>query len=500
MSTFHGLEMAKQALSTQRSALYTTGHNISNVNTEGYSRQRVHFETARPYPSASRNRPQIAGQMGNGVEAGSIERIRNQFLDYQYRTENSKAGYWVEMSDAISRMERLMHEQSKNGLGSTMNQFRDSLQELSAHPTNSGARSVVVQRGLAVAETFNYLSESLNANRSDLQNKIGITVKGANSLLGQVNEINEQIKHLESSGYLANDLYDHRDRLLDGLSEIVNIKVTYHKSSENALDVADGVATIELVDAKGQPFTPPATLIDGQTGEVQTLSVYYSPDNQAVTSLQTGEKTIPIKQTTGSLAGIIESYGYMHKDKLEGIYPDMLANLDKLAATFATAFNGVHQEGYDLNENKGKALFEFKKGYGAAGSITVSREILDEPDLIAASIDENSGNGDNAASLANIFDEKLTSLGSNTTLNSFYESLIGDLGVRGQEAHRMAKNTEILRSQVDNQRLSVSSVSLDEEITNMVKYQHAYNAAARSMTTLDEMLDRIINNMGLVGR
>src|SRR5699024_5100822 len=253
MSTFHGLEMAKQAISTPRSALYTTGHNISNVNTEGYSRQRVHFETARPYPSASRNRPQIAGQMGNGVEAGSIERIRNQFLDYQYRTENSKAGYWVEMSDAISRMERLMHEQSKNGLGSTMNQFRDSLQELSAHPTNSGARSVVVQRGLAVAETFNYLSESLNANRSDLQNKIGITVKGANSLLGQVNEINEQIKHLESSGYLANDLYDHRDRLLDGLSEIVNIKVTYHKSSENALDVADGVATIELVDAKGQP-------------------------------------------------------------------------------------------------------------------------------------------------------------------------------------------------------------------------------------------------------
>src|SRR5699024_1581561 len=123
MSSFYGLEMAKQALFAQRSALHTTGHNISNVNTDGYSRQRVNFQTTSPFPAPGMNRPDIPGQIGTGVETGVVERIRNKFLDLQYRAENSKSGYWEAQSESLHRLEQLMNEPSKSGISHTMNQF-----------------------------------------------------------------------------------------------------------------------------------------------------------------------------------------------------------------------------------------------------------------------------------------------------------------------------------------------------------------------------------------
>src|SRR5699024_356761 len=221
----------KRALFAQQSALYTTGHNISNTNTDGYSRQRVNFESSSPFPPASRNRPEMAGQMGTGVEAGTVERIRNQFLDHQFRAENSKSEYWSTKADALSRMEHLMNEPSETGLSETMDQFWQSLQDLAVNPEDAGARSVVAQRALAVSDTFNYLSDSLSSIRTDLRKQIDVEVKDANSLIRQINAINEQVKNVETNGQLPNDLYDERDRLIDELSGIVNIDVRYTKSS-----------------------------------------------------------------------------------------------------------------------------------------------------------------------------------------------------------------------------------------------------------------------------
>src|SRR5690606_9711793 len=220
MSTFGGLEMAKQALFAQQSALYTTGHNIANANTEGYSRQRVNFETATPYPAGSRNRPQIPGQIGTGVEVGDIQRIRDQYLDMQFRGENSKVGYWETRAGALARMENLLNEPSDSGLSAVLDQFWQSLQDLSVNPENSGARSVVVERGQTLAETFNYLSDSLHAIRKDLEQEIDVTIKDVNSLLKQIHNINVQVSELEPHGYVANDLYDRRDKLIDELSSI----------------------------------------------------------------------------------------------------------------------------------------------------------------------------------------------------------------------------------------------------------------------------------------
>ncbi|WP_099159876.1 flagellar hook-associated protein FlgK [Virgibacillus ndiopensis] len=517
MSTFHGLEMAKQALFAQQSALYTTGHNISNANTPGYTRQRVNFETLPAFPTGSRNRPEIPGQLGTGVEAGSVQRVRNQYLDYQYRTENTKTGYWTTKSDALARMENLLNEPSESGLSKTMDRFWQSLQDLSVNPENSGARSVVAQRGQAVAKTFNYLSDSLNSIRTDLQSQIDVTTKDANSLIRQIDSINEQIKNVEPHGYLPNDLYDERDRLIDELSGIVNIKVSYDKSSDSSMDIADGLATIEVVDDEGKSLNnPPVLLVNGNDGTYQELNVSYAEKDQdnAVHRISVGKYdengnfTANPNQgfsatdfsSNGSLKGFIDSYGYTTTDgSVTGEYTDMIADLDLMAKEFAGKFNEVHEGGFGLDNQPGIPFFDDKQEI-TAETIKVNSAILDDPDLIAASEDGTSGSGDNASKLANVFEVDLENLGDNTSVKTFYESIIGDLGVRAQEANRMVENTGILKSQVQDQRMSVSSVSLDEEMSNMIKFQHAYNAAARSMTAVDEMIDRIINNMGLVGR
>ncbi|GAB4072950.1 flagellar hook-associated protein FlgK [Barrientosiimonas marina] len=498
MSTFDGLEMAKQALFAQQSALYTTSHNISNANTDGYTRQRVNFETSTSFPPSSRNGPEIAGQRGTGVETGSIQRVRNQFLDNQYRTENSSSGYWGAKSDALERVENVMNEPSDTGLSAVMDDFWKSLEDVSTNPDDSGARSVAAQRGQAVAETFNFLSDSLNTIKEDLNTQIGDKVNEVNSIASQIDTINDQVKKAEANGQLPNDLYDKRDNLIDDLSGIVDIQVEYEGSSEGAPKMADGLAKINLVN------NDETVLVKGKTNDDQGFNeISETPGEDGDISIKEftnseGDIIIPVQKAspnapTGSLKGLVESSKYVEDD--------MLGDLDDLANTFASAFNEVHKDGVNLKGQQGTDKF-FKDESDkkiTAGSITINESIVNSPDKIAAAESNNAGDGDNAQDLADIFDTSQKDL-DDDSINGFYQSMIGEMGVTAQEANNKADNTETLRSQVETQRQSVGSVSLDEEMANMVEFQHAYNAAARSMTAVDEMLDRVINNMGLVGR
>lgn len=514
MSTFHGLEMAKRALFAQQGALYTTGHNISNVNTEGYSRQRVNFKTSSAYPAPSRMQDPGAGQLGTGVDIGVIDRVRNKFLDMQFRSENSRSAYWNTRANALSRMEELLNEPGENGLSKTMDRFWQSLQDLADHPENDGARSVVAQRGLALAETFNHLSNNLHKIQKDLKTEIDQSADDINQLLDNINDVNKQIQKIEPHGKLANDLYDERNLLIDELSRYVNIKVHEEKSSESAPEIADGLVSIEIVDHNGNQIEDGIYLIDVEQGlddAVNALSIVPGKDEEAPITEITVENqdveglTILEKvENTGSFASLIKAYGY--GDDENGDYPKVLAKLDKMANEFAEAFNRVHKAGSDVDGNQGKDFFVQREDGGEinAGNISISSYILEDGNLIAAS-DPSGGsrNGNNALELANIFDDDVMTDSNgepSTSVRKFYNALIGDIGVQGQEAGRMKENAAILKNQVNDSRMSTSAVSLDEEISNMIKFQHAYNAAARNMTAVDELLDRIINQMGLVGR
>ncbi|WP_226580612.1 flagellar hook-associated protein FlgK [Halobacillus litoralis] len=510
-STFHGLEVAKRGLFTQQSALYTTGHNIANANTEGYTRQRVNFEQTGPYPAASRNRPQIPGQMGSGVQAGSIERVRVDFLDNQYRGEASKTGYYDSRKSALTRLESVMNEPSEDGLSSTMDRFWGSLQDLSVNPEDSGARSVVRQRGQAVAETFNYLSNTLQTLKKDVQAEVGVTEKEINSVVSQIHNINQQIGEVEPHGMVPNDLYDERDRLIDQLSEHVNIQVNYEDSYASADPMAMGKATISLVNQDGQPLDPPATLVDGaEDGGFTTIDVTYG-DNNLATGITVGNSDYSVDEfpSQGKLKGLIESGGYVQDGEGKGTYETMISDLDRMATGFADAFNTVHQGGESLNSmNGGTAVpkfFDIDMGQanedgvieGVAGTIDLTNKIKLDKDNIAAAVTTDAGNGENAANLADVQNDSNALFGEEASFTGFYESVIGTMAVETQEAERMSKNAGTLKASVSEQRQSVSSVSLDEEMSNMIKYQHAYNAAARNITVIDEMLDTIINRMGV---
>ncbi|MEK4027932.1 flagellar hook-associated protein FlgK [Pseudobacillus sp. FSL P4-0506] len=502
-STFMGLEIAKRGMNTQQGALYTTGHNIANANTPGYTRQRVNFVQTQPYPAASMNRPQIPGQMGTGVEAGSIQRVRESFLDLQYRNENNKLGYWESRATALSKMEDIMNEPSENGLSAVMGEFWQSLQDLSVHPEDEGARKVVLQRGQAVADTFHYLSDSLNGIKKDYGAQVDASVKEINSLLEQIANVNKQIGEIEPHGYLPNDLYDERDRLVDELSQYINIEVERKDSGGNPSPLAEGLYEIKLVNNDGSKSTlvsksnfgkiSDTGVKDGNPESISTLEVIDSEGNS---------KSITVPDfSQGKLRGLMEAYGYEDNGGSKGIYIEMLNDLDKMATAFANAFNAQHREGHILDKNnspsaKGSDFFTINSGERPAKGLILAIKNTNE---IAASADGTSGNGKNAIELAGIQGEATPELG-NATINSFYEGMIGKLGVDALQANRLTANSAVLRQSVDERKQSVSSVALDEEMTNMIKFQHAYNAAARNITVVDEMLDKIINGMGTVGR
>lgn len=546
-STFHGLEVAKRGMVTQQAALYTTGHNISNANTPGYTRQRVNFEQSDPYPSASMNRPQIPGQMGTGVKAGSIQRIRDSFIDDQYRGENNKLGYWEARSQALSSMEAIMNEPSQQGLANTLDQFWTSLQDLSVSPQDSGARSVVKERGVAVASTFNYIYNSLQTVQKDYQAEIDVTQKSVNSILNQINQFNQLIADVEVHGYLPNDLYDQRDVLVDELSTYMNIIVDTQPSGGLATSIAEGKYDIYLADDNGNKLNN-IQLIDSANKKAYGVNVKFDDSSigKPVETLQFFELDPTggfggfvndpntsgadyefanfkdfADHSTGSLKAHIETYGYKDGDKTKGLYPDMLSNLDEMAFRFAEKFNEVHRSGWSITEinsgvNADIDFFTYNNAAlttppvtditGAAKYLRVSDPILASINNIAAAQANTDsglafeGNGSNALALANVKDEELTYGTSSTSVTSFYQSVIGDMGVKSSESNRMAKNSEVLMNSALTRRESVSSVSLDEEMTNMIKFQHAYNAAARTITMVDEMLDKIINGMGVVGR
>lgn len=516
-STFHALETARRGMLTQQSALYTTGHNIANANTPGYTRQRINFQQTEPYPAIGMNRPQIPGQIGTGVEAGSVQRVRDGFLDVQFRGEHQKLGYWQSKSEALVKMEEIMNEPSEEGLAKTLDRFWQSLQDLAVNPSNSGARSVVRERGIAVAETFNYLANSLKGIQGDLKNEIDITVKQVNSLVDQINSLNKQISEVEPHGYLPNDLYDERDRLIDELSQLVNIDVSYTPSGGGALPISEGVATIKLVDENGGPI---GSLVDGAGFKVNKLSLSAPPsppNDTLVSGITLDGSQISIEGfSSGKLKGLIESHGYLGSDgKAKGLYAEMMSNLDEMAYEFAKKFNEVHQSGWNITDiNDGthnpNNFFAYDgpnppsdaNKSGAASLLKLDDSIKNSLDNIAAASNSNPtlGDGSNALALGEVKNSKLTINGSETTVQNYYEGIIGGMAVNSQEANRLMKNSGVLLGAVQQRRDSTSAVSLDEEMTNMIQFQHAYNASARMISVTDEMLDKIINGMGLVGR
>ncbi|MGF9857309.1 flagellar hook-associated protein FlgK [Priestia endophytica] len=475
-STFQGLETSLRALHAQQSALQTTGQNVANANTAGYTRQRVNLQATSPYPSGGMNSPQIAGTIGTGVEASSIERIRDQYLDAQYRSGEAQVGYADMESNILKTVEAIMNDQEGAGLSGAMDEFWSSLQDLSINPNDEGIKTVVREKAVSLTDTFHYLNSALTTAQEDLQAEVDGAKDDINSIASQIADLNQKIGELEPSGYLPNDLYDQRDLLVDKLSSYMGIKVERTSSGSGANRAAAGIYTIKVAGSS-------EALVQGNIAKkVETVS------NGSDLEIQINGTTV---SSTGSFQSLIRNLGTD-----QSIYKTMIDQLDQIALTLTTEFNNIHGNGYKQDGEKGSDFFTFSSE-NASSTITLSDDIMKSTDNIAVGAEGNKkSDGGNAAKLAELLNPNV----GKGTIRSAYSEMIGEIGVKVQNANRLKENSENVRDLLSTKRDSVSSVSLDEEMTNMIKFQHAYNAAARSMTVMDEMLDRIINNMGVVGR
>ncbi len=542
-STFMGLETSKKGLFVQQSALYTTGHNISNANTDGYTRQRVNMQATPGFPHPGLNSPTYPGHLGTGVEVSSIQRMRDEFTDRQFRQETNKLGYWDSTLKSINQMEDILAEPSEFGINQAFTEFWKSFQDLSTQPDDFAARKVAIAKAESLAEAFNYNYTQLETIQGNLGNEISVATQQINTILEKIAMINEQVTTLEPNGYVTNDLYDARDLLVDELNEYIPVSIERIPSGGLASEVAEGSLKITyqgvvLVQGKYsgslQVQDTNNNQIDGSIDNNNEYSLFqrivvnpapvpgasgsgYAQANVEYAALESSQAS------RGKLLALIDSYGHAVVDRnaSNGVYPDMMSELNKVAEQFVKAFNEAHKGGFTLANGAtlsapGGDFFNTTTS-PAAKSMTVNQTIINNPDLIAASsrIGEE-GNGRWAMELSNLQYKNIgTGLtisapnGTNSvgitadlggfTFQDYYTGMIGDLAVMGDKAITNQFNSQTQMITVANSRASMSSVSLDEEMTNMITFQQAYNANARMITVVDETLDKIINGMGRVG-
>lgn len=475
-STFFGLDIARKALAAQSRALDVTGHNIANQATPGYSRQRAVLTTTNPYTVPGMHNSTSAGQIGTGVQVSTIYRLRDSYIDYQLRSQSQYLGKAAAENQTLDRVEGIFSDLQGGGIKNAIAQFFNAWQDLSRDGANETVRAIVQQRGVAVADMFRHVDGQLQDVIDDINHGISLTVIDINSIVDRIASLNAQIQTNELGGKNANDLRDRRDLLIDELSQLVNLHV-FESHGQLSL-VVNGVSIVRHDSVTHMKL--------GQDGIVKWLQ-------------SDGTEGNAVAATSGRLAGLESA-----RTKTRG-YMDQL---DAMAKEFAVAINTQHKKGYDLLNGNGIDFFVGLFGSAdpdaiSARHIYVNEDLLDEENgrkYIAAAGEQAdgqtiAGDGSNALEIAKLRNQLL--FGGTSTLEQFYEGILGTLGVDAQHALHLVENQTLLVEQLEMRRSSVSGVSLDEEMTNMIQFQHAYNAAARLVTVIDEVLDTLINRTGL---
>jgi flagellar hook-associated protein 1 FlgK len=463
MSVSDVLQIGVSALFAQKTALSVTGENIANVNTPGYSKQTVNLEPGRT--NLVNGFP-----VGSGVQVDSISRVYDNFLQQQIVTANSANGGYNTQQTALQRVQQLFNEFSTSGLGADINSFFNAWQDLSDNPSGTAERQAVLAQAQAVVSDFHQMNSSLSLVQSDANQSLQGETSDINDKLKQIANLNDQISQLEFQGGTANEMRDSRDKLLQDLAAKVPITTR---------DNSNGTVTVTLPQG--------ATLVDGNKAATFSLldpAVMLTPPG-ATTSLDVTSVLAGSGANQGELGATLQVRDSLVKPFLDG--------LDELASSLASALNTQHLKGVDLKGNPGLNFFT-----PPTGSLTLTSSLIVNPaitsgDQIAAAMG-NTGTGDNQNALAIADLANATNLisGVTTTLDGFYNSLVAQSGVAVQGAQQGATQSQNSITQLGQMRDSASGVSLDEELTNLMAYQKAYEGAAKLITTGTEMMDTVL--------
>lgn len=467
MSNFFTLNIARRAMQVSTKALEISAHNVANANTPGFSRQRGVIQTTPPHLIASRNMPPGPGQVGTGVEVAEIIRVRSEMLDLQVRGQTTALGFWEAKQEAVSYLSGVYMEPSENGLNTAMERFWASWQEVAKNPTSEATRTSLLESAISLSSSFHSLSVQTTNLLEDLNNQVVLKVDEVNNIASSIAQLNVEIASARAVGYNPNDLMDKRDLLLDQLSRLADVRI--HHLETGAINVSLGG---KVLVQNTKVFTLEAQNVSGKMVPV------WQRDGSSMSASQ------------GELAGLAEVYDY--------IRDEVLGRLNELARTLADEVNALHTSGYDRLGNPGGEFFHipaFATGQEAA-FISLAPALENNPHLVAATSDPAvTGGNDIAQAIANLRNETPMS-GGLATFYNFFNGLVTDLGFEVQTSARMVSNHEIMLEHSETRRQSESGVSIDEEVTFMLQFQHTYQAAAQLISTVNTLLGTLINEMG----
>ncbi len=505
-STFTGISISTMGLYASQTSLYTTNNNISNANTEGYSRQVVNQTSSGSLPLNNGS-----GMIGNGPEVVSVTRVRDEFLDTKYWDERSSLGEWEIKSSTLLEIEGIFGEPSDFGINEVMNKFYAALEEASKDPTSSAARAVVLQTGTAVCDYLNNIAQELMNLQQEINSTVDIMVGEVNSLTEQIADLNEQISFLEMNGGSANELRDQRTLRVDELSKIVEIQTKEIKVDT----LPNGEPEYKFqITLNGNYLVN-----DDSSNELET----YKIDETGYLGICFANTGVSVEPAGGELKAYLDMRDGTGEDgEYKGI-PYCIEQLDEFAQTFAMAFNeGIYGDGNQYYEGHAG-------GYGLDGStdirfltydnlssedfmdsgsdvnsiysnisalnISISSDVQNDVNMIAVSSElDQEGNNNNINDLIEICQDPKVFNSGNT--EDFINSILITLGTESQSASNKVKGQESIVNQIENQRHSVSSVSIDEEMTNMVMYQQSYTMAAKMISMWDEIYQVTIEELG----
>ena len=416
------LNTAKSGMNVSQVAIQTTSHNISNINTPGYSRQRVNQSASSPYSMPGKNSNFGAGQIGTGAQIDDVTRIRNSFYDYQYRSESHQYGSTSVKYEYFKNIEGIFNEPSDTAISSSLNSFFNSWSELSKDPQSSGVKSVVIENGKYLSNSINSAFKRLESLEEGLDKQSEYIIDEVNSMLSQLDKLEKNIKIIQGSGKSPNDFLDQRDQLLDNLSFKLNINDKDVKATLKKAYDANGKVTLDDLTKSGVKIS----------GEL--------------------EGTLSMKQEINK-----------YKDGLKQLSNTITSNVNKAA---------------------GQEIFKAKDGE----LISINPEMLQEPEKINVTADI-------ALKVYELKSEKVNINGKDMTINTFYNSMIQNLGQSSAAVIRDESNQSKLLENIDSSRSSVSGVSLDEEMISLVQLQHTYSANAKVMSTIDSLLDVVVNGL-----
>ncbi|MCC6729078.1 MAG: flagellar hook-associated protein FlgK [Chthonomonadales bacterium] len=467
-STFGTFEIARGAMRTSQTAMTVIGHNIANINTPGYSRQTVEIVATEPYtvPGLDHGRP---GQVGTGVDVASIRRVRDVFVDQRLQAAGAERAEVSQLAELLDRVQSLYMEPGAGGIGIRTTAFFSAFHDLAGNPERAELRAAARQSGVSLASQIRAVHGALEGVEGDIADQVRANILDANSLAGQVAELNTQIANSLAVGDHPNDLQDRRDEIIRRLGALAGVD-----------------STVEL-DAGGKPTGHVSVFVAGfalvQGGHAAELPERFQFSG-GTPYLVDGDERIELRG--GSLAGMARASEHIAAYK---------SDLDALASTLIGSVNALHSTGYGQDGQTGIAFFT---GAGAA-DIAVSPEVQTDAGAIAAGAAlpgggaPPPGNGEAARAIADLADARLI---GQQTLGESYATSVALVGADARTYAERTDSLDLLVEQLQSLRSSVSGVSLNEELTMMLQHQRSYQAAARLLNTFDDALKTLIDTLG----